>query len=1038
MNKLKITLFTILSLVIITIVFIKNKENNVLGLKDKHENFIDNHHYQKTMVLSKEERKGLSLPPNKYLEQEYLLEMNPKTGRPETEKLLALQEEFESNRQNKSVPGNNLNAWVERGPRNVPGRTRAIMYDPNDTSNKRVFAGGVSGGLWVNDDIESGSSSWQRVGISENLAVSSITVDPINPQIMYVGTGESYTGGNINGNGVWQSTDGGTSWARIFGGSSGPSFFNGNASLTVNSPGSIAGVYDAVISQFGPQTITAFTGNLVLVDDGSANPAEGCTALTNAASVNGNIAVIDRGNCFFVDKVLSAQNAGAVAVVVVNNLPTLPFQMGGTDVLNIPAIMISKNDGDIIKNEMLTNTVSVTYEFDDNNDPEGLIVPGIFHINDILTWNNGGNTEVYASVSATGYRDAAGTFIGSAQGLYKSTDDGANWTQVNLPLTSGGNPYEPNDIMIGADNTLWVSTTRSVSFGDGGGTIFSTTNGVNFTERFVSPGGRRVEMASSATDPDKIYLIIQTGTVQIKLTTDGFNTTPTTLPLPVDAGVTIPANDFTRGQSFYDLMLAVDPNNDNNVYVGGIDTFKSSNSGTSWTQMSKWTNGNGQPANLPLVHADIHLLVFHPTNSDKGLIVTDGGAFYASSFASNSIFGRGLDYNTTQFYKGAISQNLNFDIFAGGAQDNGTFRLFTAGSGTANAGEIFGGDGMLCFIDKDNQYIIGSQPNNRFFRFTIGGAFLNDIITQNNGTFVNMATLDDNLDILYTNATAGTSFRITRIKNLSSPQIINLTNAAFTRPPTALKVSPYTTVSSTLFVGTDSGSLLKVTNADTTGVWTDISSSEFSGSISAIDFGANENEIMVTFHNYGVASVWYTEDGGTSWQNKEGDFPDIPVKAIMMNPLLNDEVIIGTDLGVWSTSNFKDANPNWVQSQNGMQNVKVTSFSLRTADNLVLASTYGRGFFTGQFTQFPVGLEDNEISNALNVYPTVSNGNITIASTDVSKVDMQIFDINGRVVYQKALTINNKTSVSLNLEKGIYIANFIGDDLKESHRIIIK
>ena len=71
----------------------------------------------------------------------------------------------------------------------MPGRTRAMLFDPNDATNKRVFAGGVSGGLLVNNDITNQSSAWTRVGIPENLAVSSITVDPNNSQIMYLGTG---------------------------------------------------------------------------------------------------------------------------------------------------------------------------------------------------------------------------------------------------------------------------------------------------------------------------------------------------------------------------------------------------------------------------------------------------------------------------------------------------------------------------------------------------------------------------------------------------------------------------------------------------------------------------------------------------------------------------------------------------------------------------------------------------------------------------------------------------------------------------------
>jgi len=74
------------------------------------------------------------------------------------------------------------------------------------------------------------------------------------------------------------------------------------------------------------------------------------------------------------------------------------------------------------------------------------------------------------------------------------------------------------------------------------------------------------------------------------------------------------------------------------------------------------------------------------------------------------------------------------------------------------------------------------------------------------------------------------------------------------------------------------------------------------------------------------------------------------VKCILQNPLKTNEVIVGTELGIWATSNFNDASPNWIQSNNGMRDVKVVDLDLRTADYSILATTHGRGVFTGQFT----------------------------------------------------------------------------------------
>ena len=111
--------------------------------------------------------------------------------------------------------------------------------------------------------------------------------------------------------------------------------------------------------------------------------------------------------------------------------------------------------------------------------------------------------------------------------------------------------------------------------------------------------------------------------------------------------------------------------------------------------------------------------------------------------------------------------------------------------------------------------------------------------------------------------------------------------------------------SSTLMVGLENGRVLKVENANTANPqWTNLSDSQFLGSVSDIEFGKDENHIFVTFYNYGVESIWYSSDGGENWSAKEGDLPDLPVYNILQSPLDEDEVIIGTELGVWFTNNF--------------------------------------------------------------------------------------------------------------------------------------
>merc|ERR1711974_386546 len=131
------------------------------------------------------------------------------------------------------------------------------------------------------------------------------------------------------------------------------------------------------------------------------------------------------------------------------------------------------------------------------------------------------------------------------------------------------------------------------------------------------------------------------------------------------------------------------------------------------------------------------------------------------------------------------------------------------------------------------------------------------------------------------------------------------------------------TNTATLLAGLKNGRLLKVTNADSSPSFSTIGRGSFVGSISDIEFGENENEIFVTMHNYGVVSIWFTNNGGTTWRSLEGNLPDLPVKGVLQNPLRPQEVIIGTELGVWVTDDFTVTNPNWIQAYNGMSDVTV-------------------------------------------------------------------------------------------------------------------
>jgi hypothetical protein len=88
--------------------------------------------------------------PDAYWIQEFIATMDPALGKPTPESLLTALQELNSNQytQYGAMPGTTNTPWVERGPTNVGGRTRALAWDPWDGSGKKVWAGGITGGLW--------------------------------------------------------------------------------------------------------------------------------------------------------------------------------------------------------------------------------------------------------------------------------------------------------------------------------------------------------------------------------------------------------------------------------------------------------------------------------------------------------------------------------------------------------------------------------------------------------------------------------------------------------------------------------------------------------------------------------------------------------------------------------------------------------------------------------------------------------------------------------------------------------------------------
>ncbi len=563
------------------------------------------------------------------------------------------------------------------------------------------------------------------------------------------------------------------------------------------------------------------------------------------------------------------------------------------------------------------------------------------------TWNQLASTTgaSYYYIQKMAVSVSGEVYAATRSGLFKSSNGGSTWTKV-LGAGAGAVTDAMSDVEIASDGTVYagagIFSTDGV-YKSSTGNAGSWTKLNNGANSFPTAGIQRIEIACAPSSASTLYVIPAKGTASdsiYKSTNAGSTWTAYRLPLDADGGV---GADMTRGQAWYDLSLAVDPNNANTLYTGGIDLFKTTNGCASWQQVSHWYGGFG----YQYVHADQHIALYEPGNSSVVYFGNDGGIFRTgnATAAMPSIAFKSDNYNVTQFYGCAMNPTAYSNQFLAGAQDNGSHQY--AGPGVNSTIEVTGGDGCFCHIDQNQpQYQFTSYVYNNYYRSTDGGCSFNGITSNNNGSFVNPTDYDNVNNNLYCCFGNGNYYVILNAPASAAFTTVNV--AAFNSGKvTHISCSPNT--ANRVFFGLNNGRVVRVDNAHTTTpTGTNITGAGMpatSVSCIAVETG-NDNHLLVTYSSYGVNSIWETTNGGTSWTSVEGNVPDMPVRWALFSPLSNSQAMIATELGVWTTDLLSGGTTVWAPSSSGLANTRVDMLQIRTSDNLVSAATHGRGLFT--------------------------------------------------------------------------------------------
>jgi hypothetical protein len=420
-------------------------------------------------------------------------------------------------------------------------------------------------------------------------------------------------------------------------------------------------------------------------------------------------------------------------------------------------------------------------------------------------------------------------------GIYRTADAGATWTRT-LGTSSG---WDGKEVVMSPSNANLVYVALGYPWGNANNGIYkSIDNGVTWTKLAaglpVSTSMGRVSLAISASSPNTLYAGIAntigngSSLLGIYRTTDG------------GSNWTLQSNspNHYNGQGWYNNVIAVDPANASIVYSGGVNIYKSTNAGVSWSTI---TNG---------IHVDFHAIAFN----------------------------MGSDFN-------------NASRAMGGTQDNGTNEY----SGSTTWTKRLGGDGGEVIFDYSNSNIIyGEYQNGSHQKSTNGGVNWFSINTGvPSGPWVTPVKMDPvNPSVLYTIG-SGNLYKTNNGGASWSP----LFDATETLDKD-IQVAPgdnqriYVAGAGAIYMSTNGG-------ASFTKISTGLAAASITAMAAP---PGQPQALYVTNGGWSAPShVYKTANGGASWQNVTNNLPNVPCNTIVIDPAHPEIVYAGTDLGVYAS-----------------------------------------------------------------------------------------------------------------------------------------
>jgi photosystem II stability/assembly factor-like uncharacterized protein len=574
--------------------------------------------------------------------------------------------------------------------------------------------------------------------------------------------------------------------------------------------------------------------------------------------------------------------------------------------IGVSGIAIDPNDSNIIYIATGDDDAMDTYSVGVMKSTDGGITWNITG----LQFNNSGNTshEIYIHPNNSNI-----LWVATSVGVYKTTDAGANWINV----LSGNiqdlkiKPTDPDTVYAVTKNKFYKST-------DGGSNF-------NIVNSGLPNDSNRMAIDVTPANPNVVYLLRANSSNQF----GGFYKSNNS----GDSFVHTNEFDdiFESSQSWYDMAMTVSDTDENIIFVGVLNIWKSTDGGDNFVKINEWYD----PSLPTYTHADIHFLRYFNGSLFCG---SDGGVYKSTNDGSSFIeLNEGL--SISQFYRIANAIQTS-DNIVGGLQDNGGF-----GYSNNNWNVYHGGDGMDCAVDPINP--------NKYYGFTQFGGSLN--VTFNGGLtgqgVVGSPEQGNWITPMVINNEGQLFAGYSKLYTLSSNNTwLQVSGDVFGGKLHHIETDPsdvdiiYASRHSTLYKSTNKG----LTFAQVYYAQSNISSIEINTD--------NNNIVYLTTSSGEDGQVLKSVDGGASFTNITGNLPSESKLIIKHVPhSANNDIYIGTSLGVY---HFNDTMTNWETFSNNLANVPVRDIEINLDDHKIIIGTYGRGVWESPIEVIP---PDNDV-----------------------------------------------------------------------------